>query len=92
MIEKERKFRIAILTLQSVNNYGSFLQAEATRKILDDSGKFEIVFYNYYPKATRFLGLLKHWTNWNPVKVVVMLPTILRWRLVFKKYREKNFI
>lgn len=86
----QKRPRIGILTLQSVNNYGSYLQAYATQRIFEENGRFDVVFYDYYPYSTRFLGLLKHWTNWNPVKVIAMFPTIMRWRKIFKGFREKN--
>lgn len=85
----DKKPIIGIMSLQAVNNYGSYLQAYATQTLFETCG-FEVFFFNYIPKFARFWGLIKHWTNWNPIKIIIMLPTIARWSWIFKAYRSRR--
>ena len=86
----DEKIKIGVLSLQAVNNYGSLLQALATQRLFEKDGRVDVFFYDYYPDSTRFFGLIKHWTNWNPLKIIIILPTIMRWHHIFYDYRKKN--
>lgn len=80
--------KVDIITLQAVQNYGSVLQAFATQELLKQHG-CEVTIINYIKEDGRKENLMRSWTKGNPIKALIMLPTIKRWELVFEGFRSK---
>lgn len=80
--------KIEIITLHAVQNYGSVLQAYATQEIFRQYG-CEVKIINYVRENVRFNNLLNTWSKGNPVKALVMLPTVKRWKTVFGGFCEQ---
>lgn len=80
---------IDLITLQGVQNYGSVLQALATQALFEDLGA-KVTVINYVKVPNRYENLAKAWGRGNPIKSLVMLPTIQRWKTVFRKFNEDN--
>lgn len=74
--------KMELITLQAVKNYGSVLQALATQELFMSHG-LDVSIINYQKKESRFENLLKLWAGKNPIKALVILPSLLRWRKVF---------
>lgn len=81
--------KIDIITLQAVQNYGSVLQALATQEIFKQHG-CDVTIINYVRENVRQENLLKTWSKGNPIKFLVMLPTVHRWKTVFLKYCNEH--
>lgn len=86
--------KISVITLQTVRNYGSALQAFATQNILENAG-FEVEFVNYIRKDVCDENLIKTWTQndiWikKAIKSAILYPTVKKWRKVFNGFLEKN--
>lgn len=77
--------KIDVITLHAVQNYGSVLQAFATQKILESFG-CEVTIINYAKERVRPENLLKTWSGNNPLKALIMYPTIKRWNRVFGEF------
>lgn len=77
--------KIDIITLHAVPNYGSVLQALATQEIFKLHG-CDVTIINYVRENVRQENLLKTWSKGNPIKALIMYPTIQRWKTVFSKY------
>lgn len=80
---------IDLITLQGVQNYGSVLQALATQALFEDLGA-EVTVINYVKEPNRYENLAKTWGQGNPLKSLVMLPTVRRWKTVFLKFNKDN--
>lgn len=80
--------KLDVITLQAVQNYGSALQAFATQEIFKKHG-FDVTIINYVRENVRQENLLKTWSKGNPIKAIVMLPTVIRWKKVFSAFLEK---
>lgn len=80
---------IDLITLQGVQNYGSVLQTLATQALFEDLGA-KVTVINYVKVPNRYENLAKTWGRGNPIKSLVMLPTIQRWKTVFRKFNEDN--
>lgn len=74
--------KIDVITLHAVKNYGSVLQAYATKKLFESYGH-EVRVINYVKNESKDENLLYFWAGNNVVKQIVMLPTIKRWKTVF---------
>lgn len=80
--------KLDVITLQAVQNYGSALQAFATQEIFKKHG-FDVTIINYVRENVRQENLLKTWSKGDPIKAIVMLPTVIRWKKVFSAFLEK---
>lgn len=81
--------RIDVITLHAVQNYGSALQALATQELLKKHG-CDVRIINYVRENVRPENLLKTWGKGNIVKMIVMLPTVIRWKKVFSQFIRDN--
>lgn len=81
--------KVAVITLHAVPNYGSVLQALATQKLLTAHG-LDVEIINYIRKDITYHNLYNHWGGRNPLKRLVIHPTIQRWKKVFGEYCSKN--
>lgn len=82
--------KIDIITLNAVQNYGSVLQAFATQELLKKHG-CDVTIINYVRENVRSENLLKTWSKGNPVKAIIMIPTIIRWKSVYSDF-QKNYL
>ncbi|MBR1555028.1 MAG: polysaccharide pyruvyl transferase family protein [Oscillospiraceae bacterium] len=80
--------KLDIITLQAVQNYGSVLQAYATQEIFRQHG-CDVTIINYIRENVRPENLLHTWSKGNPIKKLVMLPTVRRWEKVFGGFNAK---
>lgn len=74
--------KVDVITLHAVQNYGSVLQALATQELLRSHG-CEVTIINYVRENVRWENLSHTWCGNNPIKAMVMFPTISRWKKVF---------
>ncbi|OKZ86660.1 MAG: hypothetical protein BHW09_05825 [Clostridium sp. CAG:245_30_32] len=77
-----------VITLHSVCNYGTQLQAFATQEKLKEYFD-EVEFINYKRSNTYGIGLLKTFTKGNILKAPFILPTLIRWKYVFGRFQKK---
>ena len=77
-----------VITLHSVCNYGTQLQAFATQEKLKEYFD-EVEFINYKRSNTYGIGLLKTFTKGNILKVPFILPTLIKWKYVFGRFQKK---
>lgn len=80
--------KAAVITLHSVCNYGTQLQAYATQEKLKEYFD-EVTFINYKRNDTYGLGLLRTFTKGNILKAPVILPTLVWWKYKFGKFQKK---
>lgn len=80
--------RVDIITLHAVKNYGSVLQAFATQSFFEKHG-CEVQIINYVRENCRPENLYKTYGVGNPIKMILMAPTILRWKHVFDDFCEQ---
>lgn len=78
-----------IITLHTVYNYGTQLQAFATQEKFKEYFD-EIEFINYKRADTYGIGLIKTFTKGNMIRALAVLPTILYWQHIFGKFQKKN--
>ena len=81
--------KAAIITLHTVANYGTQLQALATQKKLEEYFE-EVEFIDYRRKDTYGIGLLKSFAKGNPLRAAAALPSIIYWKYIFGDFRKKN--
>ena len=80
--------KVSILTLHSVCNYGTQLQAYATQEKLKEY--FDVVdFVDYRRKDTYGIGLIKTFYKGNFFRMLCVLPTILYWKYIFGTFQRK---
>ncbi len=80
--------KVSILTLHSVCNYGTQLQAYATQeKFKEYFDKVE--FIDYRRKDTYGFGLIKTYSKWNIIRAIAIAPTILYWKYIFGGFQRK---
>lgn len=81
-----RKKTVSVITLQSVRNYGSVLQAYATQVLLEEQG-FDVTILNYVKPGSADSELVDTWANSSGKNKIltrfVMTPTIKKWHKVF---------
>lgn len=82
--------KASIITLHSVQNYGTQLQAYATQEKLKQYFD-EVEFINFIRDDTFGRGLTKLYSKGNPIKWLVIKPTIMKWGRVFSNF-QKNFL
>lgn len=80
--------KAAIITLHTVNNYGTQLQAYATQEKLKEYFE-EVIFIDYRRKDTYGMGLINSFAKGNIIKAIAILPTILYWKYIFGGFRKK---
>ncbi|WP_395151028.1 polysaccharide pyruvyl transferase family protein [uncultured Allofournierella sp.] len=80
--------KAAVITLHTVCNYGTQLQAYATQEKLKEYFD-DVVFIDYRRSDTYGMGLLKTFVKGNPLKIPVILPTLLWWKRVFGKFQKQ---
>lgn len=81
--------KAAIITLHSVANYGTQLQALATQEKLKQYFD-DVVFIDYRRPNTYGKGLLKTFTKGNVLKIPFILPTLVYWKHVFGTFQKQN--
>ena len=81
--------KAAIITLHTVCNYGTQLQAFATQEKLKQYFE-DVVFVDYRRPDTYGIGLLKTFTKGNIVKIPAILPTLIYWKHIFGVFQKKN--
>ena len=80
--------KVSVITLHSVCNYGTQLQAFATQEKLKEY--FENVeFVDYRRKDTYGIGLVKTFSKGNIFRAISILPTILYWRKIFLGFQKR---
>lgn len=77
--------KIDVITLHAVQNYGSVLQALATQELFKQHG-CDVTIINYVRENVRWENLLQTWSKGNPVKAMLMYPTIVKWKKVFGEF------
>ena len=80
--------KASVITLQSVCNYGTQLQALATQEKLKEYFD-EVEFVNYRRDNTYGIKLMKTFSGNNPVKALAILPTLLKWKKTFGSFQKK---
>lgn len=83
------KQRASVITMHSVCNYGTQLQAYATQKKLEESFD-EVFFVNYKRFDTYGKGLRQTYAQGNPIRWLAFLPTYFRWKHVFGKFQKEH--
>lgn len=81
--------KAAVITMQSVKNYGSQLQTLATQEKLRQYYD-EVEIIDFRRKDTYGLGLIDTFAKGNLVKAMAVLPTVARWGKVFGKFQKEN--
>jgi|MucameStandDraft_1065616.scaffolds.fasta_scaffold20405_2 hypothetical protein len=79
----------SVITLQSVCNYGTQLQAYATQKKLEQYFGY-IEFVNYARPDTYGRGLRQAYAKGNPLRWLIFLPTNFKWKRVFGNFQKNN--
>ena len=80
--------KASIITLHSVCNYGTQLQAYATQEKMKEYFD-KVCFVNYRRPNTYGVRLLKTFSRNNPIKMLAILPTLLAWKKVFGRFQKK---
>ena len=80
--------KAAVITLHSVSNYGTQLQAYATQEKLKEYFD-DVVFIDYRRPDSYGTGLLKTFTKGNILKIPAILPTLLYWKHNFGGFQKK---
>ena len=80
--------KASVITLHSVFNYGTQLQALATQEKLKQY--FDVVeFSGFRREDTHGIKLMKTFTKGNILKVPVILPTLINWHFKLNKFQKK---
>jgi len=77
-----------VITLHSVANYGTQLQALATQEKLKEYFD-DVKFIDYRRRDTYGIGLLKTFSKGNIFRGLASLPTLLIWHFKFNRFRKK---
>ena len=80
--------KASVITLHSVCNYGTQLQALATQEKLKQYFD-DVSFVNYQRPDTRGFKLMKTFSGNNPVKMLAILPTLIKWKFIFGRFQKK---
>ncbi len=80
--------KVSVLTLHSVRNYGTQLQAYATQELLKQHFD-EVDFIDYRRYDTFGIGLLKSYAKGSNIRMLAALPTILYWKFMFEGFQKK---
>lgn len=81
--------KAGIITLHSVSNYGTQLQAFATQEKLKEYFD-EVTFIDYRRNDTYGVGLLKTFTKGNILKAPAVIPTLIYWKYIFGSFQKKH--
>lgn len=81
--------RAAVITLHQVSNYGTQLQTYATQEKLKQYFD-DVSFIDYRRKDTYGIGLLNSFIKGNPLKIPIILPTLIYWKKMFGDFRKKH--
>lgn len=81
--------KAAVITLHTVCNYGTQLQAFATQEKLKQYFE-DVLFIDYRRPDTYGIGLLKTFTRGNILKVPIIIPTLIYWKYIFGRFQKKN--
>lgn len=82
--------KAAVITLHSVCNYGTQLQAYATQEKLKQYFD-DVVFIDYRREDTYGIKLLKTFTKGNILKALAILPTLIYWKHIFGRFQKRYF-
>ena len=93
MGESMKKNRLSVLTLHNIHNYGSILQAIATKEIFE-TNSIDVEFVNYYRKDSILRNRINSFKDRSvikrAIKLLVLIPTEIRyiylWTRIGKKY------
>lgn len=77
-----------LITLHTVYNYGSVLQAYATEKIFKDHG-VDITIINYIRPNNTFFKSIKGSANNSLIKSIVVFPSLIIQKYKFGKFNKK---
>lgn len=77
-----------VITLHSVANYGTQLQALATQEKLKEYFD-EVEFIDYRRPDTYGLNLMKTFSRGNFLRALAILPTMLVWKYRFGRFQKK---
>lgn len=80
--------KAAVITLHSVCNYGTQLQAYATQEKLKEYFN-EVAFIDYRRPDTYGIKLLKTFTKGNIFKIPAILPTLIYWKHNFGGFQKR---
>ena len=80
--------RAGVITLHTVCNYGTQLQAFATQEKLKQYFD-DVVFIDYRRKDTYGIHLLRTFTKGNILKAPAILPTLFYWKYIFGSFQRK---
>lgn len=80
--------KAAVITLHSVCNYGTQLQAYATQEKLKQYFE-DVSFINYKRRDTYGKELIKTFTKGNIFKLPIIMPTIINWKYTFGNFQKK---
>ena len=80
--------KVSVLTLHSVRNYGTQLQAYATQELLKQHFD-EVDFIDYRRYDTFGIGLLKSYAKGSAIRMLAALPTVLYWEIIFGGFQKK---
>ena len=81
--------KIEIITMHGVQNYGSALQAFATKKLLEKH-HCQVVFIDYVQKHLLPENIVGTWAKGNPLKAIAIFPTTVKWKKVFYEFCTQN--
>lgn len=80
--------KTAVITMHSVYNYGTQLQALATQEKLKEYFG-DIEFIDYKRSDTYGRGLRRLYSKGNIIRYLVFLPTYFKWNRVFNTFQKK---
>lgn len=85
--------KVSLITLQSVRNYGSVLQAFATQSLFEQFG-FKVEIIDYYKKESLSANIVQEWVTrtGRPLFLMklILTPTIRKWERVFGTFIMNN--
>lgn len=77
--------KVGIMSMQRIDNYGSFLQALGLKKMLEELGN-EVIFVDYHP------GPLLSVNKWKNVHPIIDIKFKLRPPVPYPPYKERDYI
>ena len=80
--------KVGVITLHTVANYGTQLQALATQEKLKQYFD-EVTFIDYRRPDTYGKGLLNTFSKGNFFRAIIAIPTLIYWKKLFGKFRDK---
>lgn len=81
--------KVGIITMHSVCNYGTQLQAFATQEKMKKYFGDNIEFIDFKRENTYGKGLKKEYSKGNFMRLLAFLPTYYKWKKVFGKFQKK---